>query len=85
MAFTTKVTLNFADGEVAEQFKADDQKVSTRNARRWIRNQGLSIRDAEKEAKGKTQLIVTIASDELMPQPEAVEDEAVEADDESAS
>jgi hypothetical protein len=80
MAFTTKVTLSFSDGEVAENFKADDKKVSTRNARRWIRNQGFSIRDAEKEEKGKTQLIVAIASDEPMPQPEAVEDDNDESE-----
>jgi hypothetical protein len=71
---------SFSDGEVAENFKADDKKVSTRNARRWIRNQGFSIRDAEKEEKGKTQLIVAIASDEPMPQPEAVEDDNDESE-----
>lgn len=75
MAFTTKVTIAFADGELSEEFTADNRKASTRNARRWIRNQGVSIKDGEQAEKGKTQLIVTIASEDNMPQPVAEDEE----------
>jgi hypothetical protein len=74
--FTTTVNIAYSDAEVTEVFKASDRKASTRVARRFIRNQGLSIKDAEKEEKTKNHLIVNLTVDAEAPVAEEAEEEA---------
>ena len=75
--FTTHVLINYTDEEVRKSFKAEDKARSTRQARKWIRGQGLSIKDSVKEETKRT-LRVNFEVDSEAPVPEAPEDEVVE-------